>query len=371
MVLLQYQAVERTKVKCLLVDDLEDNLVALSAVLRRSGVEIFTARSGAEALELLLKHDMALAILDVQMPEMDGFELAELMRSSQRTQHVPIIFVTAGSRDPLRLFRGYDQGAVDFLYKPIEAPILLSKAEVFFDMYRQRQQLAEELKSRTQALQLNEMCMGVLGHDLRNPLNAILLNAKVLTLGDGSDAHERATSIIESGERMARMIEDLLDVTRARLGGGLNATRVSVDIRPVIEAVVNEHRAAHSANTVTLEVNGDFNGCWDSDRVAQAVSNIIGNAIEHGEAAGNIHVELDGTASDYVLIKVGNRGEISPELLPSIFDPFSFRNMHSRRSGLGLGLFIVQQIVQAHNGNIDVQSKDGFTVIGINLPRLD
>jgi signal transduction histidine kinase len=292
------------------------------------------------------------------------------MRSSQRTQHVPIIFVTAGARDPLRLFRGYDQGAVDFLYKPIEAPILLSKAEVFFDMYRQRQQLAEELKSRTQALQLNEMCMGVLGHDLRNPLNAILLNARVLLMGEGNDVQERARSIIRSGERMARMIEDLLDVTRARLGGGLNASRVQSDIRPIIEAVINEHRAAHTDNAITLDVKGDFNGCWDCDRIAQAVSNIVGNAIEHGETEGNISIEIDGTASESIVIRVGNRGEISPDLLPSIFDPFSFRSMQSRRSGLGLGLFIVQQIVQAHNGNINVQSRDGFTVIDIELPRL-
>jgi len=123
------------RVKCLLVDDLAANLAALSALMRRDDVELFTARSGVEALDLLLTHDMALAILDVQMPEMDGFQLAEIMRSSERTRHVPIIFVTAGARDPVRIFRGYDQGAVDFLYKPIEPSILLTKAEVFFEIY--------------------------------------------------------------------------------------------------------------------------------------------------------------------------------------------------------------------------------------------
>src|SRR5690349_11691694 len=123
-------------VHCLVVDDVEENLIALTALLRAPNVEIHTARSGSEALDLLLRHDMALALLDVQMPEMDGFQLAELMRGSERTRHVPIIFVTAGSCDPVRLFRGYDQGAVDFLYKPIEPAILLSKAEVFFEIYR-------------------------------------------------------------------------------------------------------------------------------------------------------------------------------------------------------------------------------------------
>src|SRR5215831_1661405 len=101
-------------VKCLLVDDLEENLLALAALLQRPDVEILTARSGAEALELLLVHEVALALLDVQMPEMDGFELAELMRGAERTKHVPIIFVTAGGRDPRRVFKGYETGAVDF-----------------------------------------------------------------------------------------------------------------------------------------------------------------------------------------------------------------------------------------------------------------
>ncbi len=113
--------------KCLLVDDLEENLLALSALLQRPDLEILTARSGSEALELLLVHDVALAFLDVQMPEMDGFELAELMRGSERTRQIPIIFVTAGARDRHRLFKGYESGAVDFLFKPIEPHILQNK----------------------------------------------------------------------------------------------------------------------------------------------------------------------------------------------------------------------------------------------------
>ena len=149
-----------TQVKCLLVDDLDENLLALSALLRRDDVQVLQARSGIEALELLLVHDVALAIIDVQMPGMDGFELAELMRGSERTRHVPIILVTAGVRDQHRLFQGYDTGAVDFLYKPIEPRILANKAEVFFQLYRQKQQLMQELAERTETLRLNEMFVG-------------------------------------------------------------------------------------------------------------------------------------------------------------------------------------------------------------------
>src|SRR5882757_5755232 len=142
------------RVRCLLVDDVGENLLALSALLRREDVEILEARSGAEALELLLVHDVALALIDVQMPDMDGFELAELMRGSERTRQIPIIFVTAGARDRHRVFQGYETGAVDFLFKPIEPHILQSKADVFFQLYRQKQQLARELSEKTETLRL-------------------------------------------------------------------------------------------------------------------------------------------------------------------------------------------------------------------------
>lgn len=147
-------------VKFLLVDDLAGNLLALEGLLRRDGLELLKARTGREALELLLVHDIALAFLDVQMPEMDGFELAELMRGAERTRRVPIIFVTAGATDKQRRFRGYELGAVDFLFKPIDPHVLRSKAEVFFELARQRDELrvaAEEaarlLEQRTAAEQ--------------------------------------------------------------------------------------------------------------------------------------------------------------------------------------------------------------------------
>lgn len=142
-------------VHCLLVDDLEENLLSLEALLRRDDLVLLKARSGDEALELLLRHDVALALLDVQMPGLDGFELAELMRGNERTRRIPIIFVTAGSADGQRKFRGYETGAVDFIQKPIEPDILRSKAEVFFELFRQRQQIAaqrDELEAQAEAL---------------------------------------------------------------------------------------------------------------------------------------------------------------------------------------------------------------------------
>jgi CheY-like chemotaxis protein len=143
-------AAQTSHPKILLVDDHPANLMALSELLRRDDVELLFAESGAEALELLLVHDVALALIDVQMPEMDGFELAELMRGVERAKHVPIIFVTAGTRDADSRFRGYETGAVDFLYKPIEPEVLKSKANVFLALNRQRRELRRLLEERAE-----------------------------------------------------------------------------------------------------------------------------------------------------------------------------------------------------------------------------
>jgi len=132
------------KSRILLVDDIEENLVALEALLRRDDAEILIAQSGREALELILNHEFALALVDVQMPEMDGFELAELMRGTERSKYIPIIFVTAGAGDALRVFRGYESGAVDFLFKPIDPHMLRQKADTFIRLDQQKKQLAAQ-----------------------------------------------------------------------------------------------------------------------------------------------------------------------------------------------------------------------------------
>jgi two-component system, sensor histidine kinase and response regulator len=359
-------------IKCLLVDDLEENLLALSALLRREDIEVFHARSGIEALELLLVHDFALAFLDVQMPEMDGFALAEVMRGSERSRHVPIIFVTAAARDQERLFKGYDSGAVDFIYKPIEPRILANKAEVFFQLHRQKQQLAKDLQVRTETLLLNEMFTAVLGHDLRNPLNAILMSCHLLAkIAEGEEARRIVGVMRSSGERMKRMIDDILDLARMRLSGGLAVQRERTSLDAVVNRVVREHQMAYPDRTIEVAQQGDFTGVWDTDRLAQVASNLIGNALSHGDADAVVQIGLDGTESAEVVFSVDNAGAIPAELLPNLFDPFRrAQQRQARGGGLGLGLYIVQQIVLAHGGRVEVQVSDAeHTVFRVVLPR--
>ncbi len=362
----------QTPVKCLLVDDLEENLLALSALLRADDVEVLTARSGAEALELLLLHDVALAFVDVQMPGMDGFELAELMRGSERTRHVPIIFVTAGAHDQHRVFKGYDSGAVDFLYKPVEPRILRNKAEVFFQLYRQKQQLARELQERTETLRLNEMFVAVLGHDLRNPLSAIITSAHLLLRGSEDKlVQEVAGRLLGSGKWMSRMINDMLDLARARLAGGIVLKREPCDFGSLVQRVVEEHRVASPGRRIEVRLEGDLKGEWDADRLAQVASNLIGNSLQHGERDAAVKVHVDGTREDAVVLSVANAGAIPADVLPHVFDPFrGGQRQLGRSDGLGLGLYLVQQIVQAHEGSVEVQSGDAeHTLFRVTMPR--
>jgi signal transduction histidine kinase len=359
-------------VKCLLVDDLPENLLALSELLRQDDVEVLQARSGTEALEILLVHDIALAFLDVQMPDMDGFELAELMRGSARTRHIPIIFVTAGARDQHRLFKGYESGAVDFLYKPIEPQILRNKATVFFQLDRQRRQLDQQLHERTETLRLNELFTALLAHDLRNPLNAIVTSAylvqRIVTEPVAKDATAR---IVSSGQRMSRLIEDMLDLARARVGGGIAVKLQQGEFDALIGPVVREHQAASPDRCIEVIRHGVLSGQWDADRIAQVASNLIGNAIKHGDPHSPVKVRLDGTHRDSVIFSVENEGVIPAERHAGLFDPFKDGQQRAgRNEGLGLGLYIVQQIVTAHAGSIDVRSEqEQRTIFRVELPR--
>jgi signal transduction histidine kinase len=359
-------------IKCLLVDDLRENLLALSALLQGDGIETLTAQSGAEALELLLIHDFALAFLDVQMPEMDGFELAELMRGSERTRHVPIIFVTAGAREAQRVFKGYESGAVDFIYKPIEPHILKNKADVFFQLYRQRVKLAEDLKDRTETLRLNEMFSALLAHDLRNPLSAILASAQLLKRRcEDPHAQEASSRILASGKHMGRLIEDMLDLARVRLAGGIVLKREPGDIKALVERVIRECQAASPGRVIETTYGGDFAGHWDAERIAQVATNLIGNALKHGDPAAPVVVRLDGTKHEAVTLTVANRGTIPEELVGHLFDPFRGGHRPAGRSeGLGLGLYIVYQVVTAHGGSVEVSTgRDDRTVFLVSLPR--
>ena len=308
---------------------------------------------------------MALALIDVQMPGMSGFELAELMRGTERTRHVPIIFVTAAAPERGRIFRGYEAGAVDFLFKPIDPHLLRSKTGVFIELFRQRQLLARQLDEHRLLVRAAEMMTGVLGHDLRNPLGAIVSSAEVLRLiaPDDERIQKIARTITSSSARMKRLIEQLLDFTTARLGA-LPVRPADIDLKDLAEHAVAELRTQHP--DLRLTISGDVRGQWDPDRLLQVLSNLVGNAVSHGIKGNAVHVRVDGSCDSGVIVEVENAGEIPDRVRAQLFSPFV---AGERSAGAGLGLFIVQQIVEAHGGTIEATSTAGTTLMRLSLPR--
>ena len=358
----------RMDVSVLVVDDIEQNLVAMRALLERPGLRVLTASSGIEALELLLANDVALALVDVQMPGMDGFELAELMRGTERTRTIPIIFVTAAPIDAQRSFRGYEAGAVDFLNKPIDPKVLHSKVDVFVELHDQRRQLHRRMLELERALSLNEMMVAVLTHDLGTPLWAIGFSAELLLRSAADDyVRQSAVRLKSSASRMSALITQLLDFSRIR-AGGLRIEPRPVDLGQVIEGVVSELRQAAPEARIELRIVGDVRATLDPDRIAQVASNLVSNALRHGTAGEAVRVLVDGSRHDALRVEVENAGSIELVERPRLFEPF--RSTRSGREGLGLGLYIVDQFVRAHRGSVFVDAdRPDRVVFGFSVPR--
>jgi signal transduction histidine kinase len=352
--------------KVLVVDDHEENLEVLRALIEAPGITLLKATGGVAALELLLQHDVALALVDVRMPDMDGFQLAELMRGSERTRRVPIIFVTAGSPESGRIFKGYEAGAVDFLFKPLDPQLLQSKVAVFIELFRQRQQLAAQVLEHKQLVHTAELLIGVLSHDLRGPLSAIVAAGELLSRAYPNDERvgQISSRIRSSSTRMTRLIEQLLDFATARLGR-LPIKPQPADLTELCESAVAEFHAQRP--DVYWEVEGDPVGTWDPDRLLQLLANLIGNAVQHGAAEHPIVVRVHGPLDANVRIAVSNRGSIPEEIRDTIFSPF-VRSTESSR-GAGLGLYIVEQIARAHGGGVAVRCVDDTTTFEVVLPR--
>ena len=389
-------------VNILIVDDLPENLIALEALIRRDGLAVHAAGSGDEALALLLEHDFALALLDVQMPGMNGFELAELMRGTERTRRIPIVFVSAAGRELNHAFRGYEAGAVDFLHKPLDAYAVNSKVAVFVDMYRQRSEMrrqmeALELARREQqalleklhaaqeelqhAVKMRDDFMSIVAHELRTPLNTLFLESQLrrMQLGRGNMAAFDAPQLEAMFARddrqirnMVRLIEDMLDVSRIR-SGTLSVRPVKTELSMLLQRVIDDlaQQAAAVGSTITLHAPQPVDGWWDEFRIEQVVVNLLTNALRYGSGKP-VEVSLSPTPGGAHLSVRDHGIGISAEDQQRIFQQFERAGGGRSVDGLGLGLFITQQLVEAHGGSISVHSEPGRgSVFSLDLPHAD
>jgi len=374
-----------SQVSFLLVDDLEENLISLEALLRREDLNLLKARSGDQALELLLEHDVALALIDVQMPGLNGFELAELMRGNERTRRVPIIFVTAGNTADSRWrFQGYEAGAVDFIQKPIEPDILRSKTEVFFELYLQRQQIAaqrDELQLQAEALKdadrrKNEF-LATLAHELRNPLAPLRNGLDILKRNpNGENAGEIRNMMDRQLVHLVRLIDDLLDVSRVSQGK-IELRKAPVRIDEIVNSATEASRplidGARHALTIELPVGAQWVD-GDQVRLSQALSNLLNNAAKYTPRGGKVTLTVR-TEGDQVVIVVTDNGVGIPENMQAkVFQLFTQIDDHLERSqgGLGIGLALVRQLVEMHGGSVEAFSAGPGTGsrFTIRLPSL-
>jgi signal transduction histidine kinase len=352
----------------LLVDDLEENLLSLEALLRRDGLVLLKAHSGDEALELLLQYDFALALVDVQMPGLTGFELAELMRGNERTRRVPIIFVTAGSADSQRRFRGYEAGAVDFIHKPIEADILRSKADIFFDLYRQRQQIAiqrDELKAHSDALEeadrRKDEFLATLAHELRNPLAPLRHGLDILRRSpDSGDAAQIRDMMDRQLVHLVRLIDDLLDVSRISQGK-IELRKERIQAADVLSAALESSRPLIDSAGHSLTIDVPPEPIWldaDLTRLAQVVGNLLNNAAKYTPEGGRIGLSLRADGGDAVIAVSDNGLGIPADMQSQVFQLFAQVENHSDRArgGLGIGLALAKQLVAMHDGSVAAES---------------
>lgn len=373
-----------TLAKCLLVDDRVENLVALEALLDGEELEIHCATSAAEALELLLDHEFALALIDVQMPQMNGFELAELMRGHARTRAIPIIFVTAAGPDQARLFKGYEAGAVDFLFKPLNPNMVKSKVRVFIELYEQRQRLKQQLEALREnqeitrdALEARNRFISIAGHELRTPLTVLRLQlamAKRKFQHDPSaltatSATELLDQLDRQVERLAPLVDEMLDVSRLQ-SGKLEIRPEQFDLALLVKDVVQRFLPLlqESDCEAVVDCPSGAIGSWDRFRLEQVVTNLLSNASRYGGGFVQILLHCD---EDSVQLQVRDRGAgIASEDQQRIFQPFERAENESSQGGLGLGLHIVRQIVEMHHGSISVDSVPGQgSTFTVHLPR--
>jgi signal transduction histidine kinase/ActR/RegA family two-component response regulator len=389
-------AIREDPVNILLVDDLPAKLLTYESILGELGENLIKVNSATEALECLLRHEVAVVLVDVVMPELDGYELAAMIRQHPRFQQTSIIFVSALMLTDLDRLRGYECGAVDYVPVPVVPEILRAKVSVFAELYRKTRalerlnaELEHRVADRTRALEATTSALqeadrrkdeflAILAHELRNPLAPIRTAVQLLRKPDLAEAHTvRAREVIERQvQHLVCLIDDLLDVSRITRGMiTLQRERVLVDAviaravetaRPLVDA--RKHELTLDLPEELLSVEGD------PTRLVQIVGNILHNSAKFMDPGGRILLSVSREDS-YAVISVKDFGMgIPPELVPKIFDLFSqvHQKAETSHGGLGIGLALVRRLVEMHGGVVTAASQGSGlgTEVVVRLPLI-
>jgi signal transduction histidine kinase len=384
------------RVNILLVDDQPGKLLSYETILSSLGETLITATSATDALECLLKNEIAVVLIDVCMPELDGYELAAMIRQHPRFQQTAIIFVSAVMIDDLDRLRGYECGAVDYVPVPVVPEILRAKVSVFAELYRKTRalerlnsELEQRVAERTSALEATTVALqegdrrkdeflAMLAHELRNPLAPIRTAVQLLRLKElPPEQRDRARDILDRQvEHLVALIDDLLDVSRITRGM-ITLQREPVLVAAIVARAVETARPAIDAqrHELTLELPDELITVdGDRTRLVQVLANILHNASKFMDPVAGIHLKVTREGSQ-VAISVADTGiGISAELIPRAFELFAQVHSKSERTqgGLGIGLALVRRLTEMHGGTVTARS-DGpgtGTEFTVRLPAL-
>jgi signal transduction histidine kinase len=339
------------KATVLIVDDHPANLIATRAALMGLDIEVVTVESGPLALAAAETHEFAVILLDLMMPGMDGLETLTRLRLLAKARHMPVVVMTAMDRDLTLVKRAYALGVADYITKPIDADILFCKVQVFVTLWQQ-----------ARALVLKDRFVGMLAHDLRTPLATVVMAASRLTEHSDPAVGALGSRIQRAAARMSNLTEDVLEFARAT-ATELPLSLVEMDLAALCRECLDDMRATHHHVMFWDTMPATLSGRWDRARLQQALSNVLGNAVKYGNGWVRLKVESD---DQDVVVTVENEGTIASDDLERLFQPFK-RGTH-QQPGVGLGLYIVREIVRAHGGQVDAVGDSNNTQFRLRLP---